>query len=321
MSSSMWAWRVILPGLGLVACSLVLWQSSRAETPRPTTGPVPSQSDESRGRVIAEGRIVARPGAEVTLGYEAGGTVLAVLALEKAKVRKGDVLVEFRPDDLRFALADAEAKLAEADADLSFNQGEFQRKNRASTGAAQSQADLHGSRRDVEVAVARRKGAEVAVGRARSALARAKVTSPIDGVVIAIDVEPGEIATPASRLATICDLSRLRIEAEVDEFDVARIAEGDVVVIKAEGYDDASWRGSVEEIPNRVAVRTLRPDDPGRPSDTRVLLVKISLDQPVPLKLGQQVEVEIQPHPRASQGRIPESPVKHPVQSNRSEYR
>ena len=317
MSSSMWIWRVILPAIGLAACSLALWQSSRTEGPRPAPGTVTRRSDASRGRVIAEGRIVARPGAEVTLSGEAGGTVLALLSREKAKVRKGDVLVEFRSDDLRFAMAEAEARLAEAVADLSYNQSEYQRKARATTGASQFQSELHAGRRDLEVAEARRKGADLAVGRARWALARAKVTSPIDGVVVATYVEPGEIAAPASRLVTVCDLSRLRIEAEVDEFDVARIAPGDDVVIKAEGYD-ASWRGTVEEVPDRVAARTLLPDDPGRPSDTRVLLVKIGLAQPVPLKLGQQVEVEVRPRKPTDTRSVPEIPIGQPVPSERS---
>jgi HlyD family secretion protein len=309
MSPSMWTWRVILPGIGLVACSIVLWQTSRTEGPSPSQGPAASRSGESRDRVIAEGRIVARPGAEVTLGSEAGGTVLAVLAKEKAKVRKGDVLVEFNSDDLRLALAEAEARLLEADADLSFNQAEYSRKARAKTDAPQFVTEVYASRRDLDVSQARRKMADAAVGRARLALARARVTSPIDGVVVATDVEPGEIAPPGSRLVTICDLSRLRIEAEVDEFDVARVAPGDDVVIRAEGYE-ATWRGTIEEIPDRVAGRTLLPDDPGRPSDTRVLLVKIGLAQPVPLKLGQQVVVEIRPRHRTETRPNPEKPIR-----------
>ncbi len=40
--------------------------------------------------------------------------------------------------------------------------------------------------------------------------------------------------------------------------------------------------------------RALRPLDPGRPSDTRVLLVKIAFAEKTPLKLGQRVEVEIE---------------------------
>jgi hypothetical protein len=51
----------------------------------------------------------------------------------------------------------------------------------------------------------------------------------------------------------------------------------------------------VEEIPDAVMARRLKPQDPGRPSDTKVLLVKIALGGKTPLKLGQRVEVAIAP--------------------------
>jgi hypothetical protein len=64
-------------------------------------------------------------------------------------------------------------------------------------------------------------------------------------------------------------------------------------VVRAEGYDAAGWSGTVEEIPDTVSGRRLKPQDPGRASDTRVLLVKVKLAEATPLKLGQRVEVEI----------------------------
>jgi hypothetical protein len=43
-----------------------------------------------------------------------------------------------------------------------------------------------------------------------------------------------------------------------------------------------------------VQARDLKPLDPARPVDTRVLLVKLRLAETVPLKLGQRVDVEIE---------------------------
>ena len=295
MSPSMWAWRVIVPGLGLVACSLVFWQSNRIDPspngPRVATA-APASGRPARVRVVAEGRLAARPGAEVTVGTETGGTVLAVPAREKARVRKGDLLVEFRPGDLQSDLIEAEARLAELDSEIAFGKRDYQRRAKAPSEAPTFLAELDASRRDQEVAAARRKSAVAAVDRSRSALSRARVTAPIDGVVIARFVEAGEVAAPGSRLVTVCDLARLRVEAEVDEFDAGRVREGDDVIIGAEGWAE-TWPGTVEEVPDRVAERRSRPDDPGRPTDARVLLVKIAPTNPLPLKLGQQVEVEI----------------------------
>ncbi len=55
---------------------------------------------------------------------------------------------------------------------------------------------------------------------------------------------------------------------------------------------------------DRVATRSLIPDDPGRPSDTRVLRVKVGLTRSLPLKLGQQVELEIHPRGEPEMTRI-----------------
>ncbi len=292
MSSSMWAWRVIVPGLGLAACLAVFIYSTRAESP--VDRPPGIAPEPLKARVVAEGRLAARPGAEVTVGTESGGMVVGVPAREKAAVRKGDLLVEFRSDDQAAALAEADARLAEADADLEFQKREYKRRVAAKTQVPQYQVDLDSTRRDLEVATARRRLATSARDRGRIALGRARVVSPIDGVVVARYVEPGETAAASARLVTVCDLARVRVEAEVDEFDAPRIAPGDEVTVTAEGLAD-SWKGTVEEVPDRVADRSTRPEDPGRPSDTRVLLVKIALAGPTPLKLGQQVEVEIRP--------------------------
>ena len=129
---------------------------------------------------------------------------------------------------------------------------------------------------------------------------RYRLTAPIDGVVTARHAHPGEIARPGTALVTIADLKQLRIEAEVDEFDTARVALGSPVTITAEGYGATTWRGTVEEIPDSVVSRRTRPTDPGRPIDARVLPIKIAFAEPTPLKLGQRVDVEIaSPNPGA----------------------
>ena len=104
---------------------------------------------------------------------------------------------------------------------------------------------------------------------------------------------PRRDTEPPQRCVTIADLNRLRIEAEVDEFDTQRVARGDVM-ITARGLPwPAKRRGTVEEIPDSVVARRTRPEDPGCPIDARVLPIKIMFSEPTPLKLGQRVEIEI----------------------------
>jgi multidrug resistance efflux pump len=86
--------------------------------------------------------------------------------------------------------------------------------------------------------------------RSRQALlAKTRITSPIDGIVIARPVDSGETIAVGDSVATVADLSRTRVEAEVDEFDAGRIRLGSEVVVSAEGYAGDRWAGRVEEIP------------------------------------------------------------------------
>jgi RND family efflux transporter MFP subunit len=237
--------------------------------------------------------VVAYPGAEVVVGTDLGGTVVILKVQEKEKVRKGQLLAELRSDDYRAALAEARARVTEADADIRLAESEVDRARSLWEKQVGSRQALDKAERDVETARARRATAAATADRLEAVLAKTRILSPLDGVVIARYAQPGETLEPGRKILTIADLSRTRIEAELDEFDAGRVRLNDVVRITAEGYDAAAWRGRVEEIPDAVVGRRLKPQDPGKPEDTRVLLVKIALLEPTPLKLGQRVEIRI----------------------------
>ncbi len=147
--------------------------------------------------------------------------------------------------------------------------------------------------RDVDAARARRATAAATADRLEAVLAKTRILSPIDGVVIARHAQAGETLEAGKRIVTVADLSKTRIEAELDEFDSGRVRLDDAVRVTAEGFDGRVWKGRVEEIPDAVVGRRLKPQDPGKPEDTRVLLVKVALLEPTPLKLGQRVEIRI----------------------------
>ena len=93
----------------------------------------------------------------------------------------------------------------------------------------------------------------------------------------------GRIVTyPGAEIVVGTDLAGTIVLLEVQEKEKVR-----------RGNDGKSWRGKVEEIPDSVVGRRLKPQDPGKPGDTRVLLVKIALLEPTSLKLGQRAEIRI----------------------------
>jgi RND family efflux transporter MFP subunit len=248
--------------------------------------------------VAAEGRIVAYPGAEVVVGTEVAGLIVRLTVKEKSAVRAGDLIAELNSADLRASRAESDARVAEAEADIRFSDREVRRDQALLAKHATTPQNLDVNVRGLELARARRDAALAGRDRLDALIAKTRITAPIDGVVTARHVQLGEIAEPGRAVVTIADLNRLRIEAEVDEFDAARVELGSPVTITAEGCGPAKWHGTVEEIPDSVVGRRTRPADPGRPIDARVLPVKIALTERTPLKLGQRIDVEIEsPNP------------------------
>lgn len=245
-------------------------------------------------RVIAEGRMVAYPGAEVEVAADLSGTLVRFLVKEKDTVRKGQLIAELRADDLRAEIAEAHARINESEADIRFADVDAERADRLLAEKVGTPDAVDRARRNREAAYARRETARAAVERLEAVLAKTRIVSPLSGVVVTRFADSGERIEAGAPLVTIADLKKTRVEAEVDEFDAGRIELGAEVHVMAEGFTGQSWKGTVEEIPDAVMPRRLKPQDPGRPSDTRVLLVKVALGEPTPLKLGQRVEVAIE---------------------------
>ena len=247
-------------------------------------------------RVLAEGRVVAYPGAEVTLGAELSGRLLWLSVREKDAVKKGQLLAELDVKEQRAALHEAWARVREAQADIEYFELEEGRADQLFSQNVVAKAARDRSAHDARSARGRKTSLQASAARLGVVLEKAKLVAPIDGTITARFADEGEMLAAGSPLVTIVDLSRLRIEAEVGEFDAARVKVGAPVEIRAEGHTGARWNGTIEEIPDQVVPRQLKPLDPSRPVDTRVLLVKIKLSEPLPLKLGQRVEVEIARH-------------------------
>ncbi len=243
--------------------------------------------------ITAEGRVVAYPGAEVSVASELAGTLQKFSCTEKDSVRKGDVIAVLKADDMRASIAEAKARVAEAEADIRLARTEVKRSDDLWARHFIGRQAVDRAEQTLDAALARRENASAAVQRLQALLAKTIITAPIGGTVIARHVNQGETVSAGTVLCAIADLSKLRLEAEVDEFDSARVRLGADVSVTAEGYDGFSWRGRVEEIPDAVMQRRMRPQDPARPTDTRVLPVKIALLEAVPLKLRQRVEVRI----------------------------
>lgn len=290
-------WREWRIGYGTLAAVVLLggfltYEAKRASVAEAAPPPVRAPAQASKG-VFAEGRITVAVGAEVTVSAEVGGRIEQLLVTERDRVKVGDLLVELSATDRKAELLEARARLGEANVDVAFLQRELGRAESLASRGVVPEAQLDRARYDADLAKARARTLGAGIGRLEDMIGKATVKSPQEGIVITRHADLGEVVSAGAPLLTIVDLGRLRVEVEVGEFDIPRVKLGDEATIAAEGFEGQTLVGEVVEIPEWVTSRRLKPLDPGRPTDTRVLPVKVTLPAGHPFKLGQRVEVEI----------------------------
>jgi HlyD family secretion protein len=266
---------------------------ARGPSAAPRTAAAGAPAVSAQALVAADGRVVTYPGGEVIVGAERAGRVVRLRVDEGRVVRKGELLAEIEADALRAALREAQAQVVEAQAEARLAELTLRRREDLARERIVAAHDLDQARRDLEIARARVDTARAAVARDEAQLRETRIVAPIAGTVTARHVQPGEMLEVGRKVVTLADLTRLRIEAEADEADAAALALGAPVQIRADGFPGRTWSGRVEEVPASVTLRRLKPQDPGRPTDTRVLSVKVAFAERTPLKLGTTVALKI----------------------------
>ena len=248
--------------------------------------------------VAAEGRVVAYPGFEVTIGADAVGRLLRVNVEEGDLVRKGQVLAEIDASDLIASRDEARARLVEATAERHLAQLNADRKVKLFTEGVLPAFDRDAASRDVDITQARIETASAEIRRLEATIAKTRMISPIGGTVTSRVVNAGQMVDRGDPAFVVADLTRVRIEGEAHEADADRVSIGAQVEIRADGFPGQSFRGRVEEIPGSVTLRRIKPQDPARPTDVRVLALKVAFAGPTPLKLGSTVDLVVSAPPR-----------------------
>lgn len=238
----------------------MLWQRQPIEvmTARPRFGPAVSL-------VYASGYV--EPQHPVSVAARITAPVVEVLVDEGDRVRRGQPLVRLESEQQKGLVAQAAAQRRQAVLDESrkltlFGQGWV-------------------TRADRDQAVATADAARAVERSARGQLDQYVVRSQINGVVLKRDVEPGNLATPASTLFILGDPHRTRVTATIDERDVPLIRVGQQALMKNDAWPQRVLRGHVSE---------LTPS--GDPSQ-RAFRARLLLDEAAPLPLGMTLEVNI----------------------------
>ena len=202
----------------------------------------------------------------VQVGSQVSGTIQNLYADFNSNVRKGQVLARLDPSLFQARVEQARANLISAQANLERSKATVedtrQKYSRAKELAAQQllpQSDLDTARANNEGAVAQVKASQAAVSQAVAALHQAQVdmqhtviSSPIDGVVVARNVDVGQTVAASLQAPVLFvianDLRELQVNASIDEADVGRVQAGQAVEFRVDAFPDQTFPGRVQQV-------------------------------------------------------------------------
>ncbi|ENA3444999.1 efflux RND transporter periplasmic adaptor subunit [Yersinia enterocolitica] len=213
--------------------------------------------------VLADGTIKAQK--QVTVGAQVSGQIKALHVTLGQQVEKGQLVAEI--DDLtqQNALKDAEealknvlAQRAAKKATQKNNQLTYQRQQQILAKGLGVRADFDSAKATLESTQAEIKAldaqiaqAEIAVSTAKLNLGYTKITSPINGTVVAIPVEEGQTVNAVQSAPTIIKVAQLdtmTVEAQISEADVVKIKVGMPVYFTILGEPEKRFSATLRAI-------------------------------------------------------------------------
>ena len=96
-------------------------------------------------------------------------------------------------------------------------------------------------------------------------------------------------------MLAIADLTKIWVNAEVDETDIGKVQVGNRAVVTSDAHPGRNFEGRVHQIGAFAGARNVKPSNPAANLGMKVVQVKIMLADPGPLKLGMTVNVTLVP--------------------------
>jgi RND family efflux transporter MFP subunit len=204
--------------------------------------------------LTATGYTYARERAAV--GAKVIGRVVELRVDEGDRVRKGDVIAVLDSADLRAAIHQNRAALAEVRARLADAARERGRQEKLVGAGASAQATLDTARTQEAVAAAQVGTAEARLRSSEAQLSYTVIRSPLSGVVIQKYVLVGEMVAPGGftsqqstgAIVRIADPASLEVEADINESYIARLLRGQPAEIKVDAVPDRVYHGRLRQI-------------------------------------------------------------------------
>ncbi len=260
----MWVVGILLV---VAAAAAVLILRSRSEAAKPQYVTTPVVRGDLTVTVSATGNL--QPTTQVDIGSELSGTIESVFVEQNDRVTKGQVLARLDVSKLedqvrrgRAGLTAAEAKVSQTNATAEEARANLARMRRAVTLSGDSiysqqqleaaEATSKRARADVASATAAVEEARAALESDRTNVAKASVVSPIDGIVLARQIEPGQTVAASLQapvLFTIAqNLEQMELKVDVDEAEVGQVRAGQQATFMVDAWPERTYRATVRRV-------------------------------------------------------------------------
>jgi HlyD family secretion protein len=218
-------------------------------------------------KVSATGNL--QPTNEVDVGSEVSGLVEKVYVDDNDHVTAGQVLARLDVSKLedqrvnaKAAMAAAEARVQQAVASVKearANLARLRQVSELSGGKVPSKAEMETAEASSARAEADEASARSAVEQARASLnsaeinlAKASIRSPIDGVVLSRQIEPGQTVAASFQAPTLFtlaeDLAAMELEVDVDEADVGQVKDGQAATFTVDAYANRQYPARIRRV-------------------------------------------------------------------------
>jgi HlyD family secretion protein len=127
---------------------------------------------------------------------------------------------------------------------------------------------------------------------AEELLDKTRIRAPLTGSVLQVNAKPGELVAPSPEqpLIVMGDLTVIRVRAEVDEQDVAKIKLGQKAFVRSNAYPNREFEGKVTELAPSLGIPRMGSRGARRATDVEVMEVMIDLEGSVPLLPGMRAD-------------------------------
>ena len=188
----------------------------------------------------------------VEVGTQVSGKVEKIYVDFNDVVKKGDLLAELDKQTLNQSLSRAKASLTSAESQLNYAKLNYDRIKQLYEANAATLASYQEAQNSYTQAQMSKRNAQASYDQARVDLGYAEIYSPIDGIVLDRAVEVGQTVAASFSTPTLFtlanDLTKMQVEADVDEADIGQVKVGQRVSFTVDAYMDDNFDGTVSQI-------------------------------------------------------------------------